>query len=170
MARRSSLLTVLLVLVTLVGGALVGAATGIALETSVAHPAVPKALGAPCVAEPAVMRRAHPDMLKHGRDVVLRSGDRSSPVGLAGCIGCHAVKDETGAAVSVSSPRHFCRSCHDYAAVKIDCFECHASRPEPGKGAALDGGPAAFAGLADPHAVADLAAFAATRRPEETAR
>jgi hypothetical protein len=24
---------------------------------------------------------------------------------------------------------HFCQSCHNYAAVKIDCFECHSSKP-----------------------------------------
>jgi hypothetical protein len=24
----------------------------------------------------------------------------------------------------------FCVSCHAYAAVKIDCFECHASKPK----------------------------------------
>jgi hypothetical protein len=54
--------------------------------------------------------------------------------------------------VTVSSPQHFCRSCHDYAAVKVDCFECHASRPEAAP-KATDASPDApnssFAALAD---------------------
>ena len=51
----------------------------------------------------------------------------------------HQVKGADGRAVTVSSPQHFCRSCHDYAAVKVDCFECHASRPEASKASSLDG-------------------------------
>ena len=39
-------------------------------------------------------------------------------------------EDEQGKAITVAEPEHFCRSCHDYAAVTIDCFQCHASRPE----------------------------------------
>ena len=40
------------------------------------------------------------------------------------------LNDEQGNAITVAEPEHFCRSCHDYAAVTIDCFQCHASRPE----------------------------------------
>ncbi|MER2604215.1 MAG: cytochrome c3 family protein [Siculibacillus sp.] len=139
MGLRSKLLTVLLFVATLVGGGLVGAATGIALEGGVPLPSIPKATAGTCVAPPAEMRRAHPDMLKHTRDVTLRGGDRTAPSGLGGCIECHQVKGADGRAVTVSSPQHFCRSCHDYAAVKVDCFECHASRPEASKASSLDG-------------------------------
>ncbi len=31
---------------------------------------------------------------------------------------------------SVLGEQGFCQSCHSYASVKIDCFECHASKPE----------------------------------------
>jgi len=34
--------------------------------------------------------------------------------------------------VTVDDPQHFCRTCHDYAAVRPDCFQCHASRPGEG--------------------------------------
>jgi hypothetical protein len=27
-----------------------------------------------------------------------------------------------------AAPGDFCVSCHTYAAVRIDCFECHASK------------------------------------------
>jgi hypothetical protein len=28
-----------------------------------------------------------------------------------------------------SAPGDFCVACHQYAAVKIDCFECHTGKP-----------------------------------------
>ena len=34
---------------------------------------------------------------------------------------------ETGSVAA--APTNFCVSCHSYAAVKLDCFECHASKP-----------------------------------------
>jgi hypothetical protein len=40
------------------------------------------------------------------------------------------VTGKDGKAVSVESKDHFCASCHSYAAVRVDCFECHASTPE----------------------------------------
>ena len=43
------------------------------------------------------------------------------------------VKDAEGMAVSVKDERHFCRTCHDFAAVTVDCFQCHASKPEIAK-------------------------------------
>jgi hypothetical protein len=134
MTRRSSLASALLFVVTLVLGGLAGAATGSALESAVARPVIPEATGQ-CVAPKEIMRRDHMSMLKHTRDVTVREGDRQTAKGLTACVTCHAVKDASGTVVSVSSPQHFCRACHDYAAVKIDCFECHASRPLPEKAA-----------------------------------
>ncbi|NLH82672.1 MAG: Hdr-like menaquinol oxidoreductase cytochrome c subunit [Phyllobacteriaceae bacterium] len=139
MRNCASLAGILLFLVTLALGAVVGAATGWAIESSVPKPAIPQAAGQ-CLAPPDVMRRFHMVMLKHTRDVTVREGDRQTAKGLSACVTCHAVKDASGAVVSISSPRHFCRACHDYAAVKIDCFECHASRPLPEKSAAVPSG------------------------------
>lgn len=75
-----------------------------------------------CVAPPAEMRRNHMDMLKHQRDKTLREGERGAKVSLNGCINCHAGK-ETGSVTG--NGQQFCESCHAYAAVKLDCFECH---------------------------------------------
>jgi hypothetical protein len=97
-------------------------------------PKIPKPLnmvkGDTCVADPHFMRLNHMDMLKHDRDKTVHEGQRDIQYSLKECVACHAVNDEQGNAVTVAEPEHFCRSCHDYAAVTIDCFQCHASRPE----------------------------------------
>lgn len=74
-----------------------------------------------CIAPSEEMRRNHMEMLKHQRDRTLRQGIRGEPASLNGCIECHASK-KTG---SVLGKGDFCESCHAYAAVKLDCFECH---------------------------------------------
>ena len=91
------------------------------------HP--PKGRGEHCVADTDYMRRYHMTMMKHQRDDTVHEGVRGGKFSIGECIGCHAVKGDDGQPVSYESPKHFCRSCHDYAAVSIDCFECHASRP-----------------------------------------
>jgi hypothetical protein len=77
--------------------------------------------GEACVAPVAEMRRDHMKMLFHQRDRTLRQGLREPRFSLKGCIECHA-SQKTG---SVLGEEGFCSSCHAYAAVKIDCFECH---------------------------------------------
>ncbi len=77
--------------------------------------------GTQCVAPPAEMRRNHMEMLKHQRDRTMRQGIRGEPVTLNGCIECHASQKTA----SVLGEGNFCQSCHTYAAVKLDCFECH---------------------------------------------
>ena len=90
-------------------------------------PAIAKAkAGTQCVAPPEVMRRDHPRMLKHQRDDTVRGGVRGAQASLKGCIECHA-SPETGSVAA--APQDFCSSCHHYAAVKLDCFECHSTRP-----------------------------------------
>jgi hypothetical protein len=86
----------------------------------------------PCVADKDNMRRNHPDMLRHQRDKVLYEGVRGAKVSLNGCIACHASQSNRSV---LGSRQSFCQSCHDYAAVKLDCFECHQA--SPGKRGAL---------------------------------
>ena len=95
----------------------------------VPHP--PKGKGKKCVADTDFMRRNHMKMLLHQRDDTMHQGIRTKRFSLNECITCHAVKGADNKPVTVKSPKHFCRQCHDYAAVRIDCFECHASRPDP---------------------------------------
>lgn len=98
-------------------------ATGFALAGDrVARPTVTvdPSRGA-CVAPAAEMRRNHMAMLQHQRDRTLRLGERGAKVSLNACIDCHAGKTSG----SVLGRGEFCETCHAYAAVKLDCFECH---------------------------------------------
>ena len=90
-------------------------------------PVIEKAQSGPCIAPPEVMRREHPDMLKHQRVETVHQGIVGAKVSLEKCVACHASR-QTGSVAA--SRQDFCESCHAYAAVKLDCFECHASRPE----------------------------------------
>jgi len=97
-------------------------------------PDVPKAKGEQCVEPTAFMRRNHMDILTHQRDETLRKGIRTKKHSLQGCLDCHAVfieptANEQKVVVTIKSEKHFCNSCHIYAAVKIDCFDCHNSKP-----------------------------------------
>ncbi len=107
-------------------GAVIGSAAH-AESALVPHP--PKGRGEHCVADTDFMRRYHMTMMKHQRDETVHDGVRGAKFSIKDCVGCHAVTGGDGQPVSYESPKHFCRSCHDYAAVSIDCFECHASKP-----------------------------------------
>ncbi|HYH18316.1 MAG TPA: cytochrome c3 family protein [Azospirillum sp.] len=86
-----------------------------------------------CVADSATMRRNHFEMLLHQRDDTMHRGERPSDRSLGACLDCHAVKGADGHAVTAADSRHFCRTCHDSAAVRIDCFSCHNSAPGASK-------------------------------------
>lgn len=81
--------------------------------------------GTQCVAPPEVMRREHMNFLKHQRDDTVHGGIRGAKFSLKGCIDCHA-SHKTGSVTQAET--NFCVSCHSYAAVKIDCFECHSPK------------------------------------------
>ena len=80
--------------------------------------------GEACVAPVAEMRRDHMKMLLRQRDLTMRQGIRDPRFSLKNCVDCHA-SQKTG---SVLGKDGFCSSCHAYAAVSIDCFECHSPR------------------------------------------
>ena len=87
----------------------------------VGMPVVKIEKGGACVAPVEEMRRNHMTMLFHQRDRTLRQGVREPRFSLKGCVECHA----GGERGSVLGKDGFCSSCHSYASVKIDCFECH---------------------------------------------
>ncbi len=103
--------------------------------TGVPLPWIASAQGENCVEDTDFMRRNHMDLLKHQRDETMLEGIRGKPYSLRDCLDCHVVRGPDALPVTASSPQHFCRSCHDYAAVSIDCFQCHASRPDELAGA-----------------------------------
>jgi hypothetical protein len=66
------------------------------------------------------------ELLKHQRDDTVRGGIRGAKYSLKDCVGCHAGAKTRSVA---AAPGDFCVSCHSYAAVTIDCFECHTGKP-----------------------------------------
>jgi hypothetical protein len=117
-------LDALVLLLGLLMGGVVHA--GDTTASRVLQPVIEKARGGECVADPAFMRRNHMTLLKQQRDDTLRGGIRTGKYSLKACVACHA--SQTTQSVN-AAPSNFCQSCHNYAAVKIDCFECHANTP-----------------------------------------
>ena len=80
-----------------------------------------------CVEPKDVMRRDHMKFLKHQRDLTMHEGIRTKKYSLNECVSCHA-SQKTG---SVLGEGGFCQSCHSYAAVKLDCRDCHQPKASP---------------------------------------
>jgi hypothetical protein len=80
-----------------------------------------------CVEPTGEMRKNHMEYILHKRDQTVYEGIRTRQHSLNECINCHV--SDAPDAPRISSEKHFCSSCHTYAAVKIDCFQCHADRP-----------------------------------------
>lgn len=114
--------------------AVIGFAWGAAADGSM--PVVPAATGDPHPEGNDYWRVHHMKMLLHDRDLTMRDGVRNvmpdaEPIqaSIGECFDCHGVQDEAGVDVSYDDERHFCRVCHDYTAVQVDCFMCHRSTP-----------------------------------------
>ncbi len=93
-------------------------------------PELAPAKGDKCVEPTDVMRRDHMEFILHQRDETVYGGIRTSKHSFAECINCHVTPRADGSYPRVSEKDHFCASCHSYASVKVDCFSCHADRPE----------------------------------------
>jgi hypothetical protein len=102
------------------------------------HMDIPK--GVQCDEPAEIMRRDHMKFILHKRDDTMHKGIRTSKHSLKNCVNCHA-DPKTG---SVLGKDGFCASCHTYAAVKIDCFECHTDRAEKKAAAPAPGRPRAL--------------------------
>lgn len=82
-----------------------------------------------CVEPTAIMRKNHMRFLFEQRDLTVHRGIRTQRHSLVGCIDCHAGTDASGRSIAINAPGQFCQSCHAYAGVTMDCFECHAAVP-----------------------------------------
>jgi len=136
--RHSSIALVALVLVLLVV-ALAGlndvldAPEDEGVAKGVPMPVIARGQGDSCVEDTEFMRRNHMTLLQHDHSENAVKEIRSEGYSVKECIACHAVMGPDERPVTADSPEHFCRSCHDYVAVKIDCFDCHKSRPRRGE-------------------------------------
>jgi len=83
-----------------------------------------------CVEPTEFMRRNHMEVIKHQRDETVHNGIRSTKHSLAGCIECHVSSSSGEGPVPVNADGQFCRACHEYAAVGMNCFGCHTNVPD----------------------------------------
>lgn len=83
-----------------------------------------------CVEPVAEMRKNHMDLLDHKRDETMREGVRTKKHSLVECIDCHVTPNDEGEYARIGEDGHFCSSCHNYAAVNVDCFDCHSDLPQ----------------------------------------
>ena len=117
-------------LVTLVGVSLL-LALPLASQAGDLLPSIPKAnKGDKCVEPTEEMREHHMEYILHQRVDTLRRGIRTTKYSLKKCIECHNAPAKDGKVARFGNKDHFCSSCHSYAAVNVDCFECHADKPE----------------------------------------
>ncbi len=82
-----------------------------------------------CVEPTPLMRKKHYAFLKHDRDITVHQGVRTIRHSIAGCVDCHAAKDDAGKYIPVTAEGQFCQSCHEYAGVELPCFSCHSTTP-----------------------------------------
>ena len=83
-----------------------------------------------CVEPVDIMRKQHFEFILDHRDRTVIEGIRTTQYSLNACIDCHITSNTQGEYARYSQDTHFCASCHQFAAVNIDCFQCHADRPE----------------------------------------
>jgi hypothetical protein len=110
------------------------ACTGVAaVAASLAPPLQKAAKGERCVEDTATMRRNHMRLLEHQRDQTVHGGIRGARHSLRGCVDCHA-SAETGSVNQAAGD--FCVRCHTFAAVQVDCFDCHTGKAQSAVGGA----------------------------------
>ena len=129
--RADWLPAMLLVLLMVSGLAFAAPASGAESAGRVPRPVIERGTGEKCVEDTAFMRRNHMTLLKHQRDQTVHDGIRTKQYSLNGCIECHASRKTGSVGSVIGSDQNFCQACHSYAAVQLDCFECHASKPKP---------------------------------------
>ena len=83
-----------------------------------------------CVEPTEVMRRRHYEFILHQRDETVHAGIRTEQYRFVNCINCHVQPTADGDYPRHTESEHFCTACHQYSSVNIDCFSCHADRPE----------------------------------------
>ena len=79
-----------------------------------------------CVQPEDEMKKNHMKYILHQRDATMHEGIRTKTYSLKECINCHVPENSE---IRFGDDKHFCSSCHNYAGVSIDCFQCHMDRP-----------------------------------------
>lgn len=132
-------------LAVLAGVAVIFAVPSFQAAAGVGLPKLERGKGEKCVEDTQFMRRNHMELLKHQRDDTLRKGIRTTKHSLKGCVECHAGSQSGSVA---SNKDDFCMACHVYTGTRLDCWECHATKP--GKQSAFGAGATAGQAAASP--------------------
>lgn len=106
----------------LVGTLVLAVSIALAADGRVPKPVLKIENPGQCIAPADEMRRNHMNMLKHQRNQTVHEGVRGAKASLNACIECHASK-QSGSVLG--SDESFCQGCHAFAAVKLDCWDCH---------------------------------------------
>lgn len=132
MTRTCCLIITLLGITLFSNSAISGPALADAKSTTSLFPTVvePTDKSLKCIQPEDEMRRNHMNYILHQRDKTVHDGIRNQPGSLSACIDCHVEPDASGNIAGFDSKQHFCSACHQHAAVQIDCFQCHADRPQ----------------------------------------
>jgi hypothetical protein len=118
---------------TLISVGLAGVLCALAVQAAGESYVVPGSQAAQsesCVEPTDFMRRNHMEVIKHQRDETVHNGIRSTKHSLAGCIECHVSSGADDKPVPVNGEGQFCNACHEFAAVGMNCFGCHANVPD----------------------------------------
>lgn len=92
------------------------------LQLKIDTPEIARLAEKKCLEPTAYMRANHMELIDSWREAVVREGQRyyvtSSGKNVTmslsqSCLGCHSNKEQ------------FCDACHNYAAVKPNCWSCH---------------------------------------------
>jgi len=92
------------------------------LQLKIDTPEIARLAEKKCLEPTAYMRASHMELIDSWREAVVREGQRyyvtSSGKNVTmslsqSCLGCHSNKEQ------------FCDTCHNYAAVKPNCWSCH---------------------------------------------
>lgn len=118
--------------ILLTGFLLISGAVLASDDASSSLPKYPEPYGEKCVEPTDIMRREHMNFILHQRDETMRKGIRgiTAKHSLKDCIDCHVGYDDKNVAIPINDEGQFCQSCHNYAAVSIDCFSCHRTTPD----------------------------------------
>jgi hypothetical protein len=82
-----------------------------------------------CVEPTVLMRHKHMEFIKHQRISTVHEGIRIEKYSLSGCVECHISYDQEQVPRPINQPDQFCGACHAFAAIDLNCFDCHASVP-----------------------------------------
>jgi hypothetical protein len=71
------------------------------------------------------------ELLLHQRDITVHTGVVSTKYSIVDCVACHVSYTGEHKPIPINGEGQFCDTCHEDAAVQMDCFECHATVPVP---------------------------------------